>query len=150
MPADATTTDKGNANVAIRGSQLDLGSQMKFVFNIKENYTGTLVIDGRTYNVEGGLVGGKSYVTVQMRAYDMFDSEKYIAISGVSSDGTEFEGSYALRAYIEGKAGDTTLTALLEALYTYCAEAYANKYGVEVERPENGDTPVFDADVDWQ
>ena len=152
MPASDSTTNIGNIDVALHGAQLDLGSSLKFRFNIQNSeetkFTGTIVINGIKYTVQDGMCDGYDYIMVEMRAFDMYDPEKYITISGTSSDGTEFSGSYDLRAYIQNcDKSDEKLSALMSALYTYCTESYSFKYGVIVERPARGDMPYVDAGI---
>ena len=141
-------TDAGNISVAISTAQLDLGASVNYRFNLNPNFTGALVVGGASYEVIDGKCGELDYITVSLRAYDLYDPAKCVVISGTAADGTEFYGTYDLAAYIDfygGTAND--LDQLLSALYTYCTEAYENKYGVEVERPDLGDSP--DASVDF-
>ena len=149
MAAETTTSDRGNLGVAISTAQLDLGASLNYRFNIKEGFTGTIVINGISYDVEDGLFLERDYLTVSVRAYDMYDLTKYVEISGVSEDGTEFSGTYDIRSYINYYGGGTDkLSRLLDALYTYATSAYEYKYDVKVERPVLGDTPSSGVDFD--
>ena len=149
MPYAESTRDTGNIGIALRGAQLDLSASLKFRFNLQTDFTGTLNIGGRSYDVVNGYTEGLDYVLFEMRAYDMFDAEKYITISGVkTSDGKEFSGTYDLREYIENTdLSEEKLSNLISTLYTYCTEAYSMKYGIPEERPDNGDTPQIDAGI---
>ncbi len=151
MPASDSTVSFGNIGVALHGAQLDLGSSLKFRFNIntaannKGNaFTGTIYVNGAKYTVVDGLCDGLDYINVEVRAFDIYDPSKSISISGTSADGTEFSGNYDILAYMNAKKTDAELTALLSALYTYCTEAYSSRYGVTVDRPTRGDMPNVD------
>ena len=142
------TVDKGNISVALRTAQLDLGSSLRFRFNLKSSYTGTLTINGETFVVENGLHVGNDYINVSVRAFDMYDPEKFIVIGGVSSTGEVISGGYDVRAYLaDVNMSDQKLKQLLTDFYTYCTETYSYKYGIPVDRPSWGDSSFTDVEI---
>ncbi len=151
MTISSSSANVGNISVALDGAQLDLGTSSKFRFNLKHTFTGTIVINGRAYSVTDGICDDLNYINIEMRAFDMYDPEKSITISGSTQDGVEFSGNYDLRLYLAGVKNDmnanSKLRAMLSALYTYCTEAYSYKYETLVERPDLGNTPKLDVDL---
>ena len=148
MPNSKSTTNVGNAYIAIYSAQLDLTLSLNFRFNLNPNFTGTVAFNGRSYEVENGMCDGEGFILFEMRAFDMYDPEKYITITGLSSDGREILGTYDLRAYLQyTDMSDAKLYDLLTSLYTYCTEAYSAKYGIPVERPVIGDLPFVGTDI---
>lgn len=112
--------DKPEMTEAIKSAQLDLDSGFKLRFNITAGYTGTVVVDGVSYEVVDGAYNGITYFEVDMRAYALFNTAVEITADGVT-------GAYSLANYVvfaNGVGG--TLSDLANALYTYAA--YANAY----------------------
>lgn len=115
--SESTTT--ANLTSAIKSVQLDLGSGFKLRFNVADDYSGTLVIDGVTYEVVDGNFNGIDYVNVELRAFELYDAVIEI-IAG------EEVGEYSLADYCdfaENESGDDDLGYLINALYDYCAIA---------------------------
>ena len=112
--------DKPTMPDAIRGAQLDLASGFKLRFNITAGYTGNVVVNGVSYEVENGAYNGITYFEVDMRAYALYDTPVVISSNGVT-------GNYYLENYVVYANGiGGTLADLANALYTYAA--YANSY----------------------
>ena len=95
---------------AISGAQLNLDSGFRFRFNLKSDYTGTLVIGNSSFEVSEGKVGELTYVEVNLRAYQLAD-EFSVTAGGESV-------TYSLAAYAKSVNDD-----LVNALYTYCVIA---------------------------
>jgi hypothetical protein len=117
-----TETNTGTAGAAIANAQLSLGSNLKFVLNLNPSYTGPLTITyaGNTYNytVEAGKIGDRSFIEIDMRAYDFYE-EVIVITAG------ENQGSFDLKAYANSDTvkADGNLDALILALYNFCKEA---------------------------
>ena len=120
----ATTTNLGTATNAVSGAMLSLDSSVQFIFTLNENYTGPLTVSyaGKTSTcqVVEGRIGESNYITVDMRAYNLYDEVITITAG-------EYSGTYDLAAYVAGVsekyAGNETVESLLLALYNYCKEA---------------------------
>ncbi len=120
----ATATDIGSAKNAVSGAMLSLDSSVQFVFTLNASYTGPLTLsyagNTSTCEVVGGKVGENNYITVDMRAFNLYDEVVTITAG-------EYSGTYDLAAYVSGVSGkngtDEKLDALLLTLYNYCKEA---------------------------
>ena len=120
----ATSTSLGTATNAVSGAMLSLDSSVQLIFTLNENYTGPLTVSyaGKTSTcqVVGGKIGESNYITVDMRAYNLYDEVITITAG-------EYSGTYDLAAYVAGisekYAGNETVESLLLALYNYCKEA---------------------------
>ena len=120
----ATSTDLGTAKNAVSGAMLSLDSSVQFIFTLNEGYTGQLTLSyaGKTSTcqVVGGKIGESNYITVDMRAYNLYDEVITITAG-------EYSGTYDLAAYVAGVsekyAGNENVESLLLALYNYCKEA---------------------------
>ncbi len=132
-----TSTDIGTAINAVKGARLSLGSSVQLIFALNPNYSGhlTLSYKGGSYecDVVNGTVGTKDYVTVNMRAFALYDEVITITAG-------EYSGTYDLAAYINGimteyEATDS-LSALLLNLYNYCKEAKEYKEHVNANGGE--------------
>ena len=136
-PTENVTLDNvmelGNASLAIESAQLDLASQLKFRFNLRSGYNGTLTVNGQSYTVENGrdAATGHSYVNLNIRAYALTSGT--VTLGGVAEDGTVISGKYSLATYINGVVGTATdsTKALLAALSNYVSNASA--YKIEVD-----------------
>lgn len=122
-----SSTDVGGLGSVISSAQIDLGSSLKFRFNIKAGVSASLTVKtvtvNETYEIVDGKHGEDSFIEVKMRAFDMY--------SGVITLKTgEDVGTYDLKAYAhsDALALDETgiLDELLLAMYNYCREA--NEY----------------------
>lgn len=120
----ATTTSLGTATNAVSGAMLSLDSSVQFIFTLNPDYTGPLSLTyaGKTYTCEvvDGKISGNGYITVNMRAFYLYDEVITITAG-------EYSGTYDLAAYIAGVReeyeADEKLETLLLALYNYCKEA---------------------------
>ena len=120
-------TSVGNINSIIASAQLDIGSELRFRFNIKSGANATLTVKtvtvNETYEIVDGECDGEGFIVVKMRAFDMYDG----VITLISGENV---GTYDLKAYANSGAlelDDTgMLNELLIALYNYCREA--NEY----------------------
>ena len=120
----ATTTSLGTATNAVSGAMLSLDSSVQFIFTLNPSYTGPLSLTyaGKTYTCEvvDGKISGNGYITVNMRAFYLYDEVITITAG-------EYSGTYDLAAYIAGVReeyeADEKLETLLLALYNYCKEA---------------------------
>lgn len=122
VPVTNASVDKGNISLAFTGAQLYLSSCVDLRLNLKDTFSGTLVVAGKTYTVTDGKVGELDYITVSMSASELYSSA--IAISGTAADSTEISGKYSLSAYVNKLSGDTTdLGNMLKSLYAWCYEA---------------------------
>ena len=76
----------------------------------------------------GGLVDGKNYIEINLRAYALYSDVIYVTAG-------EYEGSYDFTAYANGTmkeyAGNDKLADLLLDLYNYAKEAYEYKSYVD-------------------
>ena len=109
--------------VAIDSAQLRLSDNYRYVLNLNESFTGTLKINNVSYNVVGGAVNGKTYVTVNLRGYEFNDG---LTVSATTAEGT-VQGTYTLADYVTAMVSDgqenTALDNLLVALYNFTVEA---------------------------
>ena len=120
----ATSTSLGTATNAVSGAMLSLDSSVQFIFTLNPSYTGPLSLTyaGKTYTCEvvDGKISGNGYITVNMRAFYLYDEVITITAG-------EYSGTYDLAAYIAGVReeyeADEKLETLLLALYNYCKEA---------------------------
>ena len=112
---------ESNLTSAISGVQLNLDSGFKLRFNIAEGYTGTLVVNGVSYEVIDGAYNDITYVNVELRAFELYDAVIEIA----AGDET---GAYSLANYyvFAMESEDDALISLAYYLYNYCY--YANQY----------------------
>jgi len=121
--------DLSGVTDGVRSVQLLLSDAPKYRFNIKSGYTGRIVLAytvygneiTRSFTVTDGLYDGESYIDLELNAYD-FRTDITIKTAGGS-------GVYNLADYYNATSGmDSTLTALLNALYAYSekAEEYKN------------------------
>ena len=121
--------DMGNISTAIKSAQLDLDSTIKFRFNLRGGYTGTIVIGKETFNIVNGFDAqtGNGYIDVMVDAFSLLTHK--IAVSGVANDGTEISGSYSLATYIVGVGDGVSQTAreLFGAIMHYSSLASAYK-----------------------
>lgn len=121
-------TDLGTANNALVGAMLSLDSAMRFTLYVKDGYTGTVTLTyggkSYTYEVDSGLIDGKNYIEINLRAYALYSDVIYVTAG-------ECEGSYDFTAYANGTmkeyAGNDKLADLLLDLYNYAKEAYEYK-----------------------
>ncbi len=120
VPQDTTAEAVTSLTAAVRSVQLNLKESAYIRFNLKSEYTGTLKINGVSYNVKAGLVGELDYVEVKIRASALTDSII------VEADGVPVK--YDLKNYrnSEKVLADENLGNLVDALYTY--GYYAKQY----------------------
>ena len=137
LPTDVTLTgseNRGNAQLAIASAQLNLTSKLKFRFNLNESYSGTLIINGKSYTVTDGKVGANelTYVELDVNAFALYGG--VITIGGESSDGTAISGAYSLATYVGNvfNTANEKTKSLLSALVTYTS--CANDYKAEDDR----------------
>ncbi len=122
IPTIASSGALGNISLAFSGVQLYLSSNISFRFNLRADFTGTLVISGVTYNVTGGKVGELTYIEVSPDAALWYSGS--VAVTGNNALGAVIEGEYSLIDYASSQAAaEPQLNRLLAALYAYCYEA---------------------------
>ena len=110
---------------AIAGASYDLTENFKLRFKLAGDFTGTLKIADYTFEVENGKVGGVDYVTIELRAYELY---KGVQVITVTDEGTEV-GTYNIGNYLNFANGaESNLKGLIEALYDYSKFAYDYKY----------------------
>ncbi len=122
--------DLSSVTDALTTVQLQLSDSPKYIFNLKDGYTGDVTLHYTTYGVEysktfkidDGKYEGKSYIELALNAYDLRTGVRIVTAGG--------EGVYTLRDYYNATEGIRgSLTALLNALYAYSekAEEYKNR-----------------------
>ena len=116
---------------AISSVQLSLGSGVKVRFNLKSDYYGKLIVGDTVYEIDKdapGTVGAVNYVTVNLRAYELYNN-------GIEVSDASGTSVYTLANYVEfaNNYGDAKLTALIDALvdYSYYASESKNSYREE-------------------
>ena len=116
---------------AISSVQLSLGSGVKVRFNLKSDYYGKLIVGDTVYEIDKdapGTVGAVNYVTVNLRAYELYNN-------GIEVSDASGTSVYTLANYVEfaNNYGDTKLIALIDALvdYSYYASESKNSYREE-------------------
>ncbi len=107
----------------ISGAQLELNAIVKIRFNLTRGYTGTLVINGRSFEIENGTYEGADYVSLSLPAFELCD------VLAISADGG-ISGTYSLEKYAAAIADGTAPAsdeeqALVAAFYNYCRYAQA-------------------------
>ena len=129
--------DMGNIATAIRSAQLDLDNRIRVRFNIKDGFSGTIILGGETYNVVDGINGriGMGYIDVELDAFSLLDSE--ILVSGTSSDGGAIYGSYSFKNYILALKGTLAQDAedLIDAIAVYSLSA--SEFKTEKDSQDN-------------
>lgn len=127
---DRADADSAAVREAITGGQFWLGDTTEFRFNIRSGYSGsiTFTYDGLsadgTYEKKTMYIAnanGIEYISIPMKAYYMLND-----ITITTDNGT---CTYSLANYYHGEATRLdSLTALLNALYSYCetAQIYQN------------------------
>ena len=116
IPTVLTGGRLGNIANAFSGAQLYLSSNISFRFNLRESFSGTVVISGHTYSVVNGKVGALGYIEVSPDAALWYSSAVVI--------GGDVSGEYSLMDYAGSSvASSGELSELLVALYRYCYEA---------------------------
>ncbi|MBR3680694.1 MAG: leucine-rich repeat domain-containing protein [Clostridia bacterium] len=119
----------GGITTAIRSAQLSLGAAIKFRFNIRDGYTGTVTVGATAFDLIDGMDKrtGLTYVEVEANAFSLVGAA--ISVSGRAADGTEFFGEYSLATYIGAVRADASGEAgeLLDAIKAYSLAAYAYK-----------------------
>ncbi len=131
-PVEDDAADTENVFSAISGVRFNMSTALKIRFVLNAQYTGTLVINGVTYNVEAGQVDGNDYIEVNARAFKLYSSDFVVKGEGtVGGEAVTLNGAYNLVNYILGDKVDVedgdALDALLSALYNYCKAAYENR-----------------------
>ena len=144
LPEDGVKTELGNLSLAFKSAQLYLSSDLYVRFNLNETFSGTLNLDGTVYTVDEGLCDGKSYIQLKLTAHALYG--KAIEISGTASDGTAIAGKYSLMGYVAYFADEDALSAMLDAFYAYCYEAFVYDNG-GVLPPYIDHTPPLDAEL---
>lgn len=141
VPAAEADNDNGNISLAFTTAQLYLADTLSIRLNLAEDFSGTLRVGENTFTVADGKVGELTYIQVALSAYELYRSE--VDITGSAADGTAISGSYSLSAYINAAGDDTALSAMLDALFTYCYEAYVYSNGGVIP-PYIDHTPPID------
>jgi hypothetical protein len=145
VPKSQQVADKGNIAVAFRGAQLYLSSNMSVRFNLNSDFTGSVTIAGKTYNVTAGKAGDLDYIQVAIEVCDFYRGA--LEITGLSDSSEEIVGKYSLLSYIKGVENvDPELSEMLAALYAYCYEADVY-YNGGVIPPYIDHTPPIDAEL---
>lgn len=154
LPRTVEESDMGNISVAFTGAQLYMSSDLYLRFNLREDFTGTVLLGGQYYTVTDGTYYLTedtrrvefSYILVQLDAYSFFGES--VDVSGNSLDGTVISGEYGLIDYVNAtKLMDNSAFDLIFAFYRYCYEA--NVYESNgVIPPVNDHTPPLD--VEWR
>ena len=122
--APTVTTPDAFSHSAIKGVQLSLDTEIGVRFNLNSAYTGTLTVDGATYQIVNGKLDGTEvgYVVANVRAYEFAD--KGIEVSDASDSAVYTLAHYVSYAKSEGGALETLIGALYE--YSYYANDYKN------------------------
>ena len=145
LPDYSEGADLGNIGTAFESAQLYLSSDLSIRFNIKAGFNGILNVDGTAYDIVNGTFEGNTYIQLTVSAYTLFSGK--IEFSGAASDGTAISGSYSINNYtaLFGE-GEGALSAMLDAFYAYCYEAFVYDNG-GVLPPYVDHTPPLDAEL---
>ncbi len=115
----------GELALAIRSAQMSLGSAIKFRFNLRDGYTGTVTVGGECFDIVDGMNKrtGHTNIEVEANAFTLVGTS--LALSGIAADGTAFAGEYSLAAYLNAVKGNCSETAglLLDAIAAYSLAA---------------------------
>ena len=103
---------------AIAGASYDLTENFKLRFTLAGDFTGTLKIADYSFEVENGKVGGVNYVTIELRAYELY---KGVNVTTVTEEGAVENGTYDLGNYLyfANSSENQALIDLVNALYDY-------------------------------
>lgn len=125
---DDTNASIDNIVDALYSLQVLLSDTPRYIFNLNSGYSGKFTLHytaygkavSKTYTVVDGKCDGRSYIELELNAYD-FRTDVRIETEGG-------EGVYNLQAYYNATEGiDGRLTALLNALYAYSEKAQEYK-----------------------
>ena len=105
--------------VAFRSAQLYLSSELYLVLNIKDDFTGRVVIGEYEYDVISGVVGEDDSIRIEVSPFDFYNASIEITVTSL---GETVKCKYSLHDY-RTSVSDDTVQDLLEALYVYCYEA---------------------------
>ena len=114
---DHQPIDTSAISDAFTGAQLNLQDSPKYRFNLNENYTGSVSINGKTYEVVNGLCDGIGYIEITVKAFNLLEPVTLVSANGVAVE-------YSLSNYYHYHAIEHGAFAnLLNALYAYCETA---------------------------
>ncbi|MBR5448991.1 MAG: hypothetical protein IKV43_03295, partial [Clostridia bacterium] len=114
---DHKAIDASAISDAFSGAQLNLYDSPKYRFNLKEDYTGDVTINGKVYTVVNGTYDGASYIEITVKAFNLLDPVTLVTANGVAVE-------YSLANYYHYHATEHGAFAnLLNALYAYCETA---------------------------
>ncbi len=127
IPAPQGECNRGNIGLAFGGAQLYLSSDVSVRFNLRSDFTGTLSVNGKNYEVNEGKANGIGYIDVVLTPFDLYRDN--IEISG-SSDTASVSGEYSLSEYFMSMGNENgELRDMLLALWGYCYEAFVYDNG---------------------